>query len=354
MSRRIVILTEGFTNPHVGKTARNLIMYKPEEVVAVLDKFEAGKFAEELLGVGKNVPVVESLDEALSADTLLIGVATPGGKIPFSYKMIILEAISKGMNIISGLHQFLSDDKDINDAAKLKKVKLIDIRKNIHREVSHRKNINDTCLRIQTVGNDCSLGKMIVSMEVNEELKRRGYKSNFAATGQTSIIIEGKGIPIDAVVGDYINGAAEKLVLDNQDADFLMIEGQGSLVHPRYSSVTLGLLHGAIPHGLIMCYEMGREYIVNMDGVKIPNMEKILELYETSANIMHPCKIIGFGLNSRKHTAAEAEEEIARMEEKFGLPTCDVLRNGPNKLVEAVLALKEEIHPKFKFEPNPV
>ncbi len=350
MSRKIILLTEGFTNPHVAKTARNVIAYIPEEVTAVLDKFQKGKYAEELLNVGKDIPVIGSLDEASDADTLLIGVATPGGKIPSSYKMIILEAISRKMNIVSGLHQFLCDDEDISNSARLNNVEIIDIRKNTHREVAHRKNINESCLRIQTVGNDCSLGKMIVSIELHKELKRRGYSCNFAATGQTSIFIEGKGIPIDAVVGDYINGAAEKLVLQNQDADFLMIEGQGSLVHPRYSSVTLGLLHGAVPHGLIMCYEMGRENIVNMEGVKIPPMEKVLELYDKAANIMYPCKIIGFGLNSRKHSLAEAEKEIAKMKEKYGLPICDVVRHGPGELVEAVLSLKKEVHPFFEFE----
>ncbi len=344
MNRKIVILTQGFTNPHEGKTARNLIQYRPEEVVAVLDKYEAGKKSIELLGVGENIPVIASLSEAENADTLLIGVATPGGKIPIDYKSIIIEAISMGMNIISGLHQFLSDDIEIQNEAKLKNVKLIDVRKNIHREVANKKGINDNCLRIHTVGNDCSLGKMIVSMEINNELKRRGYDSKFAATGQTAIIIEGSGIPIDAVVGDYINGAAEKLVLDNQNHDFLMIEGQGSLVHPRYSSVTLGLLHGSMPHGLIMCYEMGREFIANMEGVKIPSMDKVLEFYERSANIMHPCKIIGFGINSRKFSKEDADKERDRIKEIYGLPACDVVKHGPGELTDAVVQLKEELH----------
>lgn len=340
MARKIIILTEGLTNPHQGKTARNLIHYKPEEVLAVFDRTQTGKNSLELLGTG-NVPVIGNLDVFPESDTLLIGVATAGGKIPASYKEIILQAVQRKMNIISGLHEFLSNDPVIHAAAEKNHVTLTDIRSNQEKDVVHRKGINPNCLRIHTVGNDCSLGKMIVSLELNSALKKAGYDAKFAATGQTGILIEGDGVPIDAVVGDFINGAAEKLVLRNQHHSIINIEGQGSLVHPRYSSVTLGLLHGCMPQGMIMCYEMGREYIHGMDNIKIPPLEEVIKLYESMANIMHPCRVIGIAVNSRKYSPEEADCEIKRTEDKTGLPACDVIRHGSGKLVDAVLNLKK-------------
>lgn len=343
MKRRIVVLTEGMSNPHQGKTARNLIYYKPEEVVAVYDSTQQGKYAEELLGFGKDVPVIGSFDEVNEANTLLIGVATPGGKIPKEWKAIIMEAISRQMNVISGLHDFLSDDKELVAAAEKEGIQLIDIRKNRVKEVVHRKGINEKCLRIQTVGNDCSLGKMITSIELNRALVAAGFDSKFVATGQTGILIEGDGIPIDGVVGDFINGAAEQLVLQNQNHDIIIIEGQASLIHPRYSSVTLGLLHGSMPHGLIMCYEMGREYIHGFNDVKIPPLEDIITLYENIGSMLFPCKVIGLAINSRKYSKAEADIERDKMRERFGLPVCDVFRHGADELVSAVVSLKNEL-----------
>ncbi|MDP4193125.1 MAG: DUF1611 domain-containing protein [Bacteroidota bacterium] len=341
MHRRIVILSEGFTNPHHGKTARNLIYYKPEEVVAIFDRTQAGKTSIELLGVG-DIPVVGSFDEINDPDTLLIGVATPGGKLPESYKDIILQAIKRKLNVICGLHDFLSDDPQITSCAKENNVKLLDIRKNAEHQVVNRKGINENCLRIHTVGNDCSLGKMIVSLELNKALLKRGYDAKFVATGQTGILIEGDGIPMDAVVGDFINGAAEKLVLMNQHHEIINIEGQGSLVHPRYSSVTLGLLHGCMPHGMIMCYEMGRQYIHGMDNIKIPSLQNVINLYESVSSVMHPSKVIALALNSRRFSKQEAEIEKEKIKDLLSLPICDVIRDGADELADAVIKLKEE------------
>lgn len=338
MDRKYIILTEGLTNPHVAKTARNLIYYKPESVLAIYDTTQKGKNSKDLLGVG-NHPVIDSFDIMDGADSLLIGVATAGGKLPSTYKPIILEAISKGLNIVSGGHDYLSSYDDLTVAANKNNVKIIDIRKNDERDVAHRKGIDESTLRIHTVGNDCSLGKMITSLEIHNNLVKRGYDSAFVATGQTGILIAGDGCPVDAVVGDYINGAAEKLVLKNQHHKILNIEGQGSLVHPRYSAVTLGLLHGCMPDGLIMCYEMGREYIYGMDGIKISPLEEVIELYDKMANVMNPCKIIGIAINSRKNTKEEAETERERIKEKFGLHVCDVIKHGADELADAVIHL---------------
>lgn len=342
MSRKIVALTEGYSNPQSAKTARNLIYYNPGEVIALFDRENHGKTSLDLLGVG-NVPVITSFAGAEKADTLVIAVALPGGKIPDSYKEIIIQAIHRNMNIVSCGHHFISDDPEIVKEAERKNVSLKDIRRNNEKQVAERKNISDSCLRILTVGNDCSLGKMVTSLELARALQKKDYDAKFCATGQTGILIEGDGVPIDAVVGDYINGSAEKLVINNQNHNILIIEGQASIIHPRYSSVSLGLLHGSMPHGMIMCYEAGREYFYNMNGIKIPPMEQVVNLYEQMASVMYPSKVIGFAINSKKLTRAEAEKERIRIKEQFGLPACDVVRDGSDELIDAIVNYKQHI-----------
>jgi len=343
--RRIVILTDGRTNPVNAKTAACVIRYKPEEVVALLDPTQAGKTAGELLGVGGAIPVVASLAEAANANTLLIGIAPSGGKLPPAWRKILLEAIDRGMNLVSGLHDFLSNDPEIGSAAAKRGVEIYDVRKNNERDVSNRLNLREDCLRIHTIGQDCSVGKMLASVELAIALKARGYDAKFVATGQTGIMIEGDGCPVDCVVSDFVNGAVEKLVLANQHHDILLVEGQGALSHPRYSAVTLGLLHGCVPHGMILVYEAERPHVLGMDYIQLPSLKKIVEVNEMMASLAMPSKVIGVAMNSRllKPDAAEAERERVRRE--LGVPVSDVIRHGPGDLVDAILALRQQLFP---------
>jgi uncharacterized NAD-dependent epimerase/dehydratase family protein len=338
----MVLLTGGVTNVGTAKTAVNLIRYKPEEVVAVFDPANAGKSSRELFGLG-NAPVIGSLEEARDANTMAIGIAPAGGKLSAPIRAALLEGMARGLNVLSGLHTFLSDDAELTEAARKHGVQIVDVRKNNERDVATRQNINEKCLRIHTVGHDCNVGKMVVSLEVALGLKRRGRAAKFVATGQTGMMIEGDGCPVDAVVVDFINGAAEKLVLANQHHEILLVEGQGSITHPRYSAVTLGLLHGCIPHGLILCYEMGRDTVYGMEHVKLFPLRRYKELYETMANTQFPCRVIGIGINGRKFTDAQVNEERKRVEDEFGLPAADVLRHGTEPLENAILKLREEL-----------
>jgi uncharacterized NAD-dependent epimerase/dehydratase family protein len=339
MQRRMVLLTGGITNVGTAKTAVNLLRYKPEEVVAVLDPLHAGKTAGEIFGVGESIPIIASLEQVPDANTVTIGIAPAGGKLPETMRAQVLDGISRGMNVLSGLHQFLSNDPEISDLARKQGVNITDVRKSEERDVAHRKDVSPQCLRIHTVGHDCNVGKMVVSLEVARALQRAGHDAKFVATGQTGIMIEGDGCAVDAVVVDFINGAAEKLVLRNQHHNILLIEGQGSISHPRYSAVTLGLLHGCMPDGLILCYEMGRESVYGMDAVPLPSLERLRILYETMASVMHPCKVIGIGINGRRFSDEDLARESDRVEKELQLPACDVLRHGPGKLVDAVLKL---------------
>jgi uncharacterized NAD-dependent epimerase/dehydratase family protein len=341
MSRKIVILTEGHTNPHTAKTASCMIRYKRDEVVAMLDSTQRGKTSQDLLGVGGDLPVVASLSEAPPANTLLLGIAPPGGKIPPPWRAVVLEAISRGMNIWSGLHDFLSNDPEFVAAAAQHGVQLIDVRKNNERDIARRKGLRADCLRIHTVGHDCSVGKMVASVEIANALKQRGYDAKFVATGQTGIMVEGDGCPVDCVVADFVSGAAEKLVLQNQHHDILFVEGQGSLVHPSYSGVTLSLLHGCFPHALILVYEVGRETVTGVEHVKIPPLAEILRINEVMASVTRPCRVIGVAMNSRRVSAEAAEVERERVRTELGLPVCDVFRHGPDELVDAVIRFKD-------------
>jgi uncharacterized NAD-dependent epimerase/dehydratase family protein len=338
---KIIILTEGHTEPHAGKTAASVIRYRGHEVVALLDGTQVGKTSGDLLGVG-SVPIVGKLDDVPQANTLLLGIAPPGGKIPANWRAIILDAIARRkMNVISGLHDFVGDDPQFAAAAKASGASIYDVRKNNEKTIARRVGLRRDCLRVHAVGHDCSIGKMVVSIEITNGLKKRGHDAKFIATGQTGIMVEGDGLPIDCIVADFVSGAAEKLVLQHQHHDILVVEGQGSLVHPSYSGVTLGLLHGCVPQALILCYEVGRERVTGVESVKIPPLAEIKRINEVMSNIHQPCKIIGIGINSRKLSPAAAAEERKRTKAEFGLPTCDVFRDGPEELVEAVIAFKQ-------------
>lgn len=339
----MIILTEGHSEPNTAKTATSILRYKPEEVVAVLDSTQQGQTSQSLLGVGGEIPVIGALSEMPSADTLAIGIAPPGGRIPPEWRATILEAITLKMNVVSGLHDFIGEDPEFTAAAAKHGVSIYDVRKNSERDIAQQLEVDEKCLRIHTVGNDCSVGKMVVSIEVQLGLSRQGHDAQFVATGQTGIMIEGTGCPVDCVVADFINGAAEKLVIENQQHDIILIEGQGSLFHPSYSAVTLGLLHGSQPDGLILCYEVGRKNVKGLEHVPLRGLAEAKQLYETMASVMHPCKVIGVAMNSRKVSAEEAAAERIRVQDELNLPVCDVIRDGADDLCKAVLELKGKI-----------
>ncbi len=337
MPQRLVILTQGKSNPSDAKTASGVIRYRPSDVVALLDSTMKGKTSGEVFGTGGNIPFISRLGE-VEADTLLIGIAPAGGGLPIEWRPILREAIERGMNLVSGLHFFLSEDREIASLAREKGVTITDVRKPpADATVSENVAKDLACFRVHTVGHDCNVGKMLTSIEVTAGLRGLGRNAEFVATGQTGIMISGWGVPIDRVISDFVAGAIEKVILEHKNAEFLLIEGQGSLVHPLYSGVTLGLLHGAAPQALIMCYEAGRTEIRHANGAPMPPIGEIIRIYETMANLICPCKVIGIGANTRSLSPKEAERDVNRMEDRYGLPTTDVVRFGPQKLVDAVL-----------------
>ncbi len=337
------MLTEGASTAAKAKTAISLLRYRVDDIVAVLDSHNAGRTAGDVFGVGGTVPVIGSISEADRPDSLVGGTATPGGKIPAEWRPILAEAIGRGLDIVNGLHDFLSQDPEFAPLAKQHGVRVVDVRKNDERETANAVEFNRSCVRIHTVGNDCSVGKMAAALEIQRGLVQRGRDAEFAATGQTGIMISGDGVPIDCVVADFVNGAAERLVQRKQDHEFLLIEGQGSIVNPRFSAVTVGLLHGCAPDGLMLCYEVGRPHVKGVEHFPTTPIETLTPLVEQLASARHPCRAIGVAMNSRYVTASQADEERERLREVLNLPVCDVYRHGPDELVDAAIGLREEL-----------
>lgn len=349
----IAILTDGFSTPFLAKTAISILRYRTSDVAVVLDATEAGRTAQDLFGAGGNIPVVGSIEQYASMgklheaplptiDALFIGIAPPGGNLPAPWRVIVLDAINRGIDIVSGLHDFLSEDAEFQQKARQTGARIIDVRKNRERETGKGIAFRDGCLRIHTVGHDCTVGKMVVALEVQREMERRGVDAKFIATGQTGIMISGEGVPVDCVVSDFVNGAVENLVRRHQQHDMLFIEGQGCIAHPSFSAVTLGLLHGCAPDGLIFCYEVGRTMVKGLDGVPLLPHRDLIKAYEANASLRHPARVIGIAMNSRHVSDAQADAERAGVAEEFGLPVCDVYRDGAGVLADAVSKLRKD------------
>jgi uncharacterized NAD-dependent epimerase/dehydratase family protein len=344
----MILLTAGHSNPHTGKTAAGLLRYCHEECVAVLDPSLAGQRAQEYLGAGGDTKFIASLAEGADANMLVIGIAPPGGKTPAAWRPFLLEAIDRGMDLMSGLHDFLSEDPELAQAAQRKGVKIIDVRKNQWKQIATRQDLNPNCLRVHTVGHDCSLGKMVVSLELTRGLQRRGRDAFFIATGQTGIMVSGDGLPLDCVVADFVSGAAEYLVKKHQHREILVIEGQGSLVHPSYSGVTLSLLHGCFPHALILCFEAGREAVRGLEHVPLPPLSEIRRQFEVMSNIHQPCQFVGVAMNGSQKTSDQARQIALHVEAELGLPVVDVIRDGADRLLDAII----DFHASDRWRSN--
>lgn len=342
---RFLIVADGQFGPLTSKTANSCIRYFPERIVGVFDRAEAGKTAQDVLGFGGAIPVLGDFAEGLGRGTtaILIGIAPVGGQLPEEWRDWLKTAIARGLEIWSGLHSFLGDDPELGALARARGVRIHDVRKPPAKlPVADGRAAEVDAYVILTVGSDCNVGKMTAQLQLRDELVRRGHRARFVATGQTGIFIEGWGIAVDAVVADFVAGAAEQLVLEGaKNADIVLLEGQGSLIHPGYSGVTLGLLHGSCPDGLILCHQATRDYIGDYHGrapwVKIPPLSELVEIYERAAAPVRPTKVLGICLNTFDMTDAAARDAVARAAAETGLPTTDPVRFGAAPLVDAVV-----------------
>jgi D-glutamate N-acetyltransferase len=337
VSDRLLILAEGFSaEPHHGKTMFGVLRYRRPDVVAILDSEHAGETRD-------GVPVVDSVVAALALDptAAIVGVAPTGGKFPRAWREILKTCVQSGLSIENGLHELLADDPELSALAARHGVELHDLRRSpAGLDCPTGANLEVPARIVLTVGSDCAIGKMTVSLELDRAAQARGLASVFVPTGQTGIAIAGWGIAVDAVVADYIAGAAERLVIEGAErgGELLWVEGQGALLHPAYSGVTLGLVHGSAPHVFVLCHQAGATEIEGCPGATLPPLSELVALHETIALQRRKARVACIALNTRFIASDdEARAAIAAVSAETGLPTDDPVRFGADQLLDAVL-----------------
>ena len=330
--RRYAILAEGwFANRH-AKTAHGLVAYGRDEVVAVIDSTLGGRRVLEVMpNLRRDAPIIGTLGEALemSPTSILVGLAPAGGELPEGWMETLGEAADAGLEIVSGLHQRL--------APELPGARVWDVRE----PPEDVPLFSGEGFRVEpkvalTVGTNSAIGKMTATLEIERAAREAGLSTGFVATGQTGIVIEGWGICVDAVVSDFVAGASEQLVLAaaRNEPDLILVEGQGSLGHPAYSGVTLGLLHGSCPDCLILCTDASEEGV--FAGVPSPDVVRIARLYEEIAALVKPAPVVAVSINMKGLDEEAAENFMNRLAKETSLPVADPVRGSAGPILEAV------------------
>ncbi len=277
--------------------------------------------------------------KAAGAKTLVIGVANRGGVISAAWKKVLVAALEEGFDLASGLHNLLCDEPDLAAVAEACGRQLHDVRvPSVEYPIAN--GVKRTGKRCLAVGTDCSVGKMYTALAMDAEMRERGMKSTFRPTGQTGILITGDGVPLDAVVADFMAGSIEWLTPDNDPDHWDMIEGQGSLFHVSYSGVTMALVHGGQPDALILCHEPTREHMRGLSGYQLPSLERLRDLALVLAQVANSdCKVVGISVNTQHMAEDRALDYLAEVETRMGLPATDPYRFGAGKLVDAFAAV---------------
>jgi uncharacterized NAD-dependent epimerase/dehydratase family protein len=334
--KKYLILAEEFSHdPHYGKTLRGVMRYRRDSVVAILDTQRAGE-------TDDGVPIVGSVDEGMryGPNTALVGVVTQGGHFPGDWQDVLKSCVAHDLDLENGLHVRLHDIPGLPELAREHSVELLDLREPpTDLSTATGANLDVDATIVLTVGSDCAIGKMTVTCELDLEARERELRSVFVPTGQTGIAIAGWGIAVDAVVSDFLAGAAERLVVEGgKRGDLLWVEGQGAILHPIYSGVTVGLIHGSAPHLYVLCHEVGRT-VTEGDPTASPivGLPELIDLHERMSLKLRPAKVACIGLNTSTVSEEEARVAIAAAEAETGLPADDPVRFGAGKLLEAVL-----------------
>ncbi|MBZ8118371.1 DUF1611 domain-containing protein [Roseovarius sp. LXJ103] len=315
-----------------AKVAIGIRDWRPENALGQLS----------LPGCGADLGLTEmTLEEAKAAGvkTLVIGVANRGGIISAAWKEVLIKALEMEFDLASGLHNLLRDEGDLVAAAQTYGGTLHDVRvpTDGYPIANGVKRSGKRCL---AVGTDCSVGKMYTAMQMERDMTKRGMKATFRATGQTGILITGHGVPLDAVIADFMAGSVEYLTPDNDADHWDMIEGQGSLFHVSYSGVTMALIHGGQPDALILCHEPTRNHMRGLPGYTLPSLERLRDTALPLAQVANPaCKVVGVSINTQHMSETDARTYLAEVEARLGLPTTDPYRFGSDKLIDALAAM---------------
>jgi uncharacterized NAD-dependent epimerase/dehydratase family protein len=319
-------------DPLAAKVAQGIKDWRPD--------FALGQFRMDGCNADMGLPDM-TLAEAKAAGvkTVVIGVANRGGVISQAWKKVLVTALEEGFDLASGLHNLLRDEPDLAAVAKATGRTLHDVRvPTVDYPIANGKKRRGK--RMLAVGTDCSIGKMYTALCMDKEMQARGLKSSFRATGQTGILITGDGVPLDAVIADFMAGAVEWLTPDNDADHWDLIEGQGSLFHVSYSGVTLALIHGGQPDALVICHEPTRKHMRGLPEYSLPSIEAVRDMALALARVANPaCVAIGVSINTQAMSEADAKAYLADVEQRTGLPATDPFRFGAGKLVDAMLAV---------------
>ena len=349
MESAIILCEGGFGTP-AGKTAAGLVRHSLRfRIVGIVDSTTAGRDAGEVLDARKNgILIFPSVKEALAGLTekpefMIIGIATIGGMLPEEFRQPVKDAIEGGVSVMSGLHEWLGEDEELKALALRSGVKLYDIRKEPPLRKLHKyKNLAGKldCIRIPILGTDAAIGKRTTAIVLAKALNERGIRTSFVATGQTGLMQGSKyGIPLDAIRGDYVVGELENAIVtayNEEKPQVIIIEGQGALSHPAYVTGSRAIVSASQPQAVVLQHAPGRKYRSYTDDVPhlpVGTIERESELIKVWAG----CDVIGIALNPESLSREQVVEKIAEYESKYGLPTCDVLVDGPGKIVDAII-----------------
>ncbi|MEJ8569261.1 DUF1611 domain-containing protein [Elongatibacter sediminis] len=324
------------SNPKFAKTATGIHYWRPELCGGVYH------FAKSTLDYGLPVmDVQEAADSGLK--TMIIGVAPPGGKIQDEWISILTEALRAGLDLAAGLHTRLNDVPELADAARTHGRTIYDVRQP-RAQYPVGTGRKRSGMRLLTVGTECGVGKKYTALAIEREMRQRGQNGTFRATGQTGIMIAGQGVCIDAVVADFVSGAAETLSPDNDSSHWDIIEGQGSLFHPSYACVALGLLHGSQPDAIVLCHDASRREVIGLKGYVVPELAHCIEVNLQLARLTNPnvtCK--GVSINTSCMEEDAAADYLAETSGKLGLPAVDPVRFGVRPIVDEILNTSEPV-----------
>jgi uncharacterized NAD-dependent epimerase/dehydratase family protein len=336
---RIVILAHGQL-PYHAKTAIGLLRYSSDEIVAVLDEETAGKSVSDFLDDVSDAPIVESLDQVPgNVDALFIGVSPIGGGFNEEWRHDIRSALKRGCSVYSGLHYFLSEDEEFSSLAEQYGGPIHDVRQqppDLSVNKGRVKNLDAEI--VLTVGTDCATGKMTTTLELVAKARERGIDAAFVPTGQTGVMISGGGIVIDRSISDFAAGAVEQLCLERSNHDLLFVEGQGSIVHPAYSGVTMSLLHGSMPDKLILCHNPSRDTIAGYDNFPLPPVSQIARLYQDSASPICDTELVAGTVNTQSLSTEDADDAVETFETEINAPATDPLRFGVGPIMDELIS----------------
>jgi uncharacterized NAD-dependent epimerase/dehydratase family protein len=354
----LLVLSEGCFGESQSKLALGVIRYGQWPIVAVIDSTKKGQTVQDVTGLPCTAPIVATLSEALALrpKALLIGTAPAGGQLPPEWLEILKETLRQGLHIINGLHFFLSREPELTELAAQHGCLLWDVRDpeaygvGKFQVINMQKSRPENIRVVTMVGTDCSVGKMHTALELHARTQARGIASSFLATGQTGILISGRGVPLDRVIGDFMAGAVESCIQDEiavlekqalGKPGVIFVEGQGALQHPAYSGVTLSLLHGSDPDAMVLCHKAGTQAVRNYPQVSLPTISETIAMYEAAASWARSqekprAKVAGIAVNTSMLPEADARLYLERLQDETGLPATDPVRYGVEGLLDAL------------------